>query len=102
MNPSTGARETSRRRSACGVARVPGRRAGASARDRCRRGPAVTGRAPDVPEMRLGDREVLPALPELRAEAEGAVHVVRPAARSALAAVPVLRGGGPEARGRGG
>ena len=53
-------------------------------------------RAPALPVLRVRDREVVPALPELPAAAEGAVHGLRQAARPALEDLPLLRGrGGP-------
>ena len=53
---------------------VPRGRARARARDRRRRGAAGDARAPALPVLRLRGREGLPALPELPAPAQGAVH----------------------------
>ena len=57
-------------------------------------------RAPPLPVLRLRGREGVPALPELPAPPEGAVHRLREAARPALEDLPLLRGRG-RAAGRG-
>ena len=75
---------------------VPRGRPRAPARDRRRRGATAPDRAARLPVLRLRGREVVPALPELPAPAQGAVRDVRQAARPALEDLPVLRGrGGP-------
>ena len=56
--------------------------------------------APALPVLRLRDREGVPALPELPAPPEGAVHRLREAARPALEDLPVLRGRGRASRPR--
>ena len=49
---------------------------------------------PALPALRLRGRAGLPALPELPAQAQGAVPELRQAARPALEDLPVLRGRG--------